>query len=117
MSSHEHWKSKIKAMGSNCLSIPFSMTVSDSEAAHASNGLLPRDQDDKWFGFWDDDEICFYRSWTGHQIYRIKKRKTEEGFELGPVEVLEDQSIYRRTSDEIDLRLITNLTNRLLGKN
>ncbi len=104
-------------MGSNCLSIPFTMTVSSSDAAQASTGLLPRDQDDKWFGFWGNGEICFYRSWTGHQIYRIKTRKTEEGFELGPVEVLDDQSVYRRTSDDLDLRLITNLTNRLLGKN
>ena len=104
-------------MGSDSLSLPFSTVVSTCEASNVGDGLIPESMDDKWVGFWDEKEVGFYRSWTGHQIYRLKKEETKEGFRLGPVDVLNDGSVYRRTTDEFDLKMVSSLLNKLLKKN
>ena len=61
--------------------------------------------DDKWVGF--------FRSWTGHQIYRLAVRKSGTAYEVGPLEVIDDSNVYRRTSDAFDIDMAKRLLNRL----
>jgi hypothetical protein len=117
MASYEHWKSKIKPMTEKRLRLPFSSRVSEEEASRAQAGLLPKSMDDKWAGFWLEEEVGFYRSWTGQQIYRLPIKKTDIGYDVGPLEVLDDATVYRRPNDEFDLEMASRLLARITGKN
>jgi hypothetical protein len=117
MPNYERWRAKIVPMGRRRIALAYVATISATEAEHAKGGLLPDSMDDKWSGFWNDGEIGFYRSWTGKQIYNLPVKTLDSGFEVGPLEVVDDASVYRRTDDASDLKLAATLLGRLIKRN
>ena len=100
------------------LKLAFEDFVTEEEAEHAKAGMLPECQDDKWVGFWSGEEVGFYRSWTGDQIYRMQIQKGDSGYVVGPLEVLYDETIYRRPIDHdaFDLEMAARLLTKITGK-
>lgn len=113
MPGYEHWKSKIHPFSEAILRLPFSATLTESEIELARAGLLPKSMDDKWVGFVLNEEIGFFRSWTGHQIYRLRLKRNGAIYEVGPLEVLNDATIYRRQDDAFDVEMVKRLLARL----
>jgi hypothetical protein len=117
MPTYDDWRAKVKPLGEKRLRLPFNERVSEEEAARAKSGLLPESMDDKWAGFWLESEVAFCRSWTGQQIYSLPIKKSGSGYEVGPLEVLDDLAAYRRSSDEMDVSLASRLLARLTKRN
>lgn len=44
-------------------------TFTEEELATLRLGLVPRDMDDRWFVFQENDQVYLHRSWTGHCIF------------------------------------------------
>lgn len=70
--------------------------------------------EDKWFIYWKDDTLFFYRSWTGFCIYVV--RFAAEGESCGMIEadVNRDPEQYKEASDERDAEMISYLVDVLL---
>lgn len=45
-------------------------------------GLIPKQMEDKWFIFYEDGWLNFYRSWTGYGIYRAQLLKEVNGYAI-----------------------------------
>ena len=54
------------------ISLGFAATYDDSEAERMRQGFIPRQMEDKWFIYFADGWLYFYRSWTGACIFGVR---------------------------------------------
>lgn len=79
-------------------------------------GLLPRDMDDKWFVYFEDDWLYFHRSWTGACIYALRITKSLDGFQMSESWVSRDPTQYKETRTSYDRELLLFIIQALLLK-
>ncbi len=72
---------------------------SRGEIARIRRGVIPDDMADKWFVYWQDDVLHFFRSWTGFCIYVASFTPCREGYRLHTVEVNGDREQYGADDD------------------
>lgn len=94
------------------LSLP--RTFTREEYRQITFGHIPKEMEDKWFVFFENDKIYFHRSWTGFCIYEVELQPTSDDFSIKSVWVNRDASQYTETDDEFDLQLLSHLIDRLL---
>lgn len=66
---------------------PFEETVeiryedrfSPEEFEKLKKGLIPAAMEDKWFIYFDGDQLFLHRSWTGSGVYRVILKQEEDG--------------------------------------
>jgi hypothetical protein len=61
----------ILPLPTNRISLGFAAAYDDSEAERMRQGFIPRQMEDKWFIYFKDDWLYFYRSWTGACIFGV----------------------------------------------
>ena len=92
--------------------------ISENNYARIRHGLRPEAMEDKWFAYFDNDRICFHRSWTGAKIYEAEIHRGDRYYEITEITVERDVEIYKCTSDDEDVRSFGFLIGRgLLGLN
>ena len=69
-------------------------------------GIVPRNMEDKWFIFLDDDWLGLHRSYTGVCIYAVRLQRTAAGSEVVEAWANRAPTEYTRTDDEYDARLL-----------
>jgi hypothetical protein len=84
------------------------------EYAIIRRGLVPEEMEDKWFVFWEASSLFFHRSWTGHCVYQVELRPSEDGCEVAQAAVSTDPEHYRRSSDQYEAALLDFLIRGLL---
>lgn len=94
--------------------IPMSRLFSQQETIRIRKGLVPQQMEDKWFIYWENDNLYFHRSWTGICIYVAHFATNTAGCKLKQVEVNRDPEQYNETSEELDARMISYLVDVLL---
>lgn len=87
---------------------------SAEEAERLRLGLVPRQMEDKWFIYYQDDVLHFHRSWTGHEIYQVGLETTENGCRISGIKVNRDKTQYGGNDNSFDLQLLNFLIDRLL---
>jgi hypothetical protein len=87
----------------------FERTFSNTERDRIKTGLLPKEMEDKWFIYFEDDTLFCHRSWTGNCIYQVRFAEDESGFRAFSVWVNRDPEQYREDDDEIDLGMLNRL--------
>ena len=81
-------------------------------------GLLPEEMEDKWFAYFEDNRLCFHRSWTGYKIYEAEVQRSDAYIEIKELMVERDNKFYSNTDDAEDVRLFNFLVGQgLLGLN
>jgi hypothetical protein len=50
--------------------ISIKLVFSEEQYIKIKNGLIPREMEDKWFIFFENNWLYFHRSWTGFGIYK-----------------------------------------------
>ncbi len=97
--------------------LSFKREFSQEEYTRLSLGLVPREMEDKWLIFLEDNQLFFHRSWTGHCLYQLCLEKKEQGYSVAEAWGNRNQDQYRNTDDEYDGALLAFLIdNFLLGK-
>ena len=86
----------------------------DEEMATIRRGIVPDQMEDKWFIYWDKDQLYFHRSWSGACIYVVSFHVDEHGYRMISAEVNRDPEQYSQTNDEFDARLVSYLIDVLL---
>ena len=79
-----------------------------------SRGLIPREMEDKWFIFMEDDVLYFHRSWTGVCVYQVELAEEAGVHVTLTVKVSRNRNQYRCTDDRYDAELLRFLIHGLL---
>jgi O-acetyl-ADP-ribose deacetylase (regulator of RNase III) len=84
------------------------------EHARLALGLTPRQTEDKWFIYLEQDWLYFHRSWTGFCTYAIRLGPMSEGSRVLEAWVTRDPAQYRTADDRRDAEILGYLVERLL---
>lgn len=105
---------KAEPFPQECAEISLDRTFSLDELAKIKNGVVPKEMEDKWFIYWQDDGLFFYRSWTGYCIYIVCFDVTEDGAETTSAAINREPDQYNCTDDTYDAEMISYLIDTLL---
>ena len=68
----DDWKIEKEINNSKAVEVKVDLKLNKSEKAALELGILPLSMDDKWFGYCQENEFHFYRSWTGIEMIKGK---------------------------------------------
>ena len=60
--------------------IDIDLQFTDDQFSKLFRGLIPRQMEDKWFIYFENDWLFFHRSWTGFENYKAKLNKGKVGY-------------------------------------
>ena len=96
--------------------IVIDLHFTDKQFSKLTKGLVPQAMEDKWFIYFESDELYFHRSWTGFGIYKAKLKKEEKGFSIKEFWAERNQEKYQNEDDNSDIENFSFLVARgLLG--
>lgn len=106
---------KIEPMPTEVVRLPFEKAYSAEDAARIRRGLIPREMEDKWFMYLEEDVLYLHRSWTGLCIYRVAlEPRADGGYTVREVLANRDPAQHRCASDEYEAALLDFLIDALL---
>ncbi|MEX0899784.1 MAG: hypothetical protein WD081_03740 [Gammaproteobacteria bacterium] len=111
----ERWLSIVQDLGPLQEKITYYRSFSAAETATLRTGVWPRSMDDRWVVFLGDSWLSLWRSWTGHCIFRLPARATEDGVIVGPLFVNTDQEQYGPSDVQASLDLFESVINLVLA--
>ncbi|KAA0217274.1 MAG: hypothetical protein DYG94_01435 [Leptolyngbya sp. PLA3] len=97
-----------------CVRLSVHRPFQSEDMMRMRQGLIPRQMEDKWFIYWEDDALCFHRSWTGICIFVLRFQQVEGVWSAVECTVNRDPEQYGATDDDRDLELLLFLIDRLL---
>jgi ADP-ribosylglycohydrolase len=96
--------------------IDIDLYFTDKQFSKLTKGLVPQAMEDKWFIYFENDELYFHRSWTGFGIYSAKLKKVENGYSIKEFLAERNQEKYQNADDNSDIENFSFLIARgLLG--
>ena len=94
--------------------IPLGFLYHGKQVLLMRRGVVPREMEDKWFVYWDDDKLYFHRSWTGFCLYIVEFECEGMGAKAVKAVVNRDSEQYGNTDDLYDAKMIHYLISVLL---
>lgn len=111
----DDWKTE--NMPNETIEFDINKRISDNEYASLILGFKPKQMEDKWFAYVENNKLYFHRSWTGFCIYETEIEKAKNGYLLSKTLTNRKTEQYRETDIEKDKEMINFLIDRiLLGK-
>lgn len=83
--------------------LDINIQISDRHFFEIKKGLVPRDMDDRWFIYYENEWLYFHRSWTGFGFYKAKLNKTKEGYSINEFWVERNNVEITLEKDQYDL--------------
>ena len=68
-------------------------------------GYLPKDMDDRWFIYCEDDKLYCHRSWTGNCLFIAELKSDEDSYKIERLLVNRDPNQYTDTDPEKNIQL------------
>lgn len=87
-------------------------SLSNEDIELIKEGFLPKEMEDKWFMYYEDDKLFIHRSWTGYCIYIVD---TSEMSKLKVI-VNRNPEQHKETDVEKDKIMVNIQLNSLLNK-
>jgi len=84
--------------------VKFELTFSQEQFDKIKAGFIPEAMEDKWFAFYEDGHLRFYRSWTGYGIYDVLIAEQDGKFMVSHFVVERNADLFKCTDDEEDKR-------------
>ena len=106
------WKTELLSSKKTIVSLNKSYTLKEMESIQ--KGLIPREMEDKWFIYWENNTLYFHRSWTGHCMYIVHFTGDKGNFRIISADINRDLEQYKETSNERDMNMILYLIDVLL---
>ena len=87
-------------------------SLSNEDIELIKEGFLPKEMEDKWFMYYEDDKLFIHRSWTGYCIYIVDMS------EMNKLKVIVNRNPeqYKETDIERDKIMVNIQLNSLLNK-
>jgi ADP-ribosylglycohydrolase len=98
--------------------IDIDLKFTERQFLKLSRGLIPRQMEDKWFIYFENEWLYFHRSWTGFGLYKAKINSEKDGYSIKEFWAERNQEKYNNEDDKTDIENISFLISReLLGIN
>lgn len=94
--------------------IQLNLAYSVEEYESISRGFVPRQMEDKWFVFLENNTLFCHRSWVGFCIYEVRFVKQAEEYAIAECWVNRDPAQYQGAEEEEDRSIVGFLIDRLL---
>ena len=115
IASRDSWKTQ--PMPQQVTILDYDAEFTHKEFERISTGLIPKEMENKWFIFLEENILNFHRSWTGYCIYRVEFEQHEGKHLINVAEANRDPEQYTETNDDADAKLLHFLIcNLLLGQ-
>ncbi len=99
--------------------LDISIWLNDKQCKKLKLGLIPKEMEDKWFVYIDNEHLHMHRSWTGYEIFKAKFKAIKKGGLITELWVEQNNEIYADTKDSIVIStfemLIKYLANRKIS--
>lgn len=70
--TRDSWRQVLPMPEESKIRLQFSRDISLEEYDQLSLGFIPREMEDKWFVYLEDNWLYFHRSWMGYCIYQLR---------------------------------------------
>ncbi len=104
---------RTKPMPDVTVELEVDRTFTQKEYQYLQQGVIPQDQDDRWFIYCENDWLFLHRSWTGHCIYKVHLEPCEEGCKIAKVWSNGDPSQFQPHTPEDRKETLLHLLNSL----
>lgn len=91
--------------------------LSDMEYRALKQGFKPRDMDDRWFLYVQDDWLYLHRSWTGHCIFKVKVEYIHDNYTLSTLHLNRNPQQYKSTNADTDKQELNSVLNTFIALN
>jgi 8-oxo-dGTP diphosphatase len=85
-----------------------------AEMDRIRTGLIPREMEDRWFMFFEDNTLFVHRSWTGFCIYAAAFKREGDVYLVDRLRVNRDDTQYSANDDAADVRQFLKLVTAFL---
>lgn len=114
--SRNSWK--IKDMPAEIATLDLDGVISAEHFDLVKLGYIPRSPADKWFIYFEADQLHFHRATSGSCIFRLDIEPQDDHYLAPRVHVNRDPKQYRSVDDNYDVEIVAYLIDRyLLGRN
>ena len=94
--------------------VELNKTYLAEESNTIRKGLIPKEMEDKWFIYWEENTLYFHRSWTGTCIYIVHFISEDDNLRMISVDKNRDPEVYEETDDSRDMEMVLYLIDILL---
>ena len=77
-------------------------------------GLKPKEMENRWRIYFEDDTMCFLRSWTGYHVFDAKIVKENDFYYIKEFLAERNPEKYKNTNDDYDINAISELINKII---
>ena len=107
---------KTEPMPREHITVTFQHEFSLDDYEKLQYGFIPKQMEDKWFIYFEDNKIYCYRSWTGFCVYIVEFEVTQRNSKIVKITINRDREQYSETDNNWDCQFIVYLINLLLLK-
>ena len=83
--------------------LSINLQFSKADLFELRKGVIPRDMEERWFIYYENEWLYFHRSWTGYGFYKAKLNKTKEGYSIDEFWVERNNVEITPEKDQYDL--------------
>jgi O-acetyl-ADP-ribose deacetylase len=105
---------KILPLSNTRTPLQFRRTFTPDEYRHLQAGFRPREIEDKWFIYFEENWLNFHRSWTGFCIYRVYIQPEGETYKITEAWATRDSDQYTNTNPDFNIQTINQLIDLFL---
>lgn len=107
----------IKPMPANPIVLDFDILVQKDLVPALTKGFIPKEMEDKWFIYFEDNKLFMHRSWTGFLVCSINFKEQDGGLRSDKIEINSDKDQFEPTPYPEFLLMIENIVANLILKN
>ena len=104
---------RIESMPDATVRLEVDRIFTQEEYQYLQRGQIPRDMDDRWFTYFENNWLFLHRSWTGHCIYKVHLEPCEEGCKIAEAWSNGDPSQFRALTPESRKKTLLGLLDNL----
>lgn len=94
--------------------IEIDLHFTEAQFSKMTLGFIPKEMEDKWFIFYENEWLYFHRSWTGYGIYKTKIERDKDGYAIREFWAERNMEKYNNESDDLDVRTFSMLIKSFL---
>ncbi len=88
-------------------SLPLKKSYTPEEFSLMTLGFVPKEMEDKWFIFMQNNVLFFHRSWTGYCIYKVIFEQNDGEYVVSEALVNGDSQQYNSRNNNYDIALLS----------
>jgi ADP-ribosyl-[dinitrogen reductase] hydrolase len=96
--------------------IPINLVFNEEQYQKLILGLKPKEMENRWRIYFEDDTLYFLRSWTGYHVFDAKILKENDFYYIGEFLAERNPEKYKNTNDDYDINVISELITKILTR-